>query len=163
MACMNDPMALLKQFIQDNLSSANPTTTQMSGRIFTSPTERDFITPSILIGPCPEGPSTWLGATMMWYKQPVPVTAYDAYDLNPLNTSTTPRDAKIRTWNLIDSVRTLIANSKNLSADGKIAVVYNYGTPRKVNLTRWRPPVLAVVSTVMFEWVDDLSNSGVIP
>ena len=163
MAGMNDPMAFLKEFIQANISSANPTTAQVSGRIFTSPTERDFITPSILIGPAPEGPSSWLGNTMIWYKQPIPVTAYDAYDVERLNSSTTPRDAKIRTWNLIDSVRTLIANNKNLSTDGKIAVVYNYGTPRKVSLPRWRPPVLAVVSTVMFEWSDDISNSGVIP
>jgi len=160
---LNDPKVLLVEFVKANLSSSNPTLTQMSGRIFTAQTERPFMAPSLVVGPAPEGTTPWLSTVQIWNKHPVPVTAYKAYDMNPMNTSTTEQTAKIQRWNLIDGLRTLIQNNKNLSTDGKMAIIYNYGTPREVNLTKWRPGVMALVQTVMFEYVDDLSNAGTIP
>lgn len=157
---MEDQMVTITEYIKANFSSVNPTLTQMSGRIFTAPPEHGFMAPSLVIGPAPEGPSNWLSVPQLHYKQPVPITAYDVYDVNPLNTSTTARDAKIRTWNMIDSVRSMIKANKNLSFQSNVQVAYNYGTPRKVNLTKFRPPIFAVVQNIMIEYVDDL---GVYP
>ncbi len=160
---MQDPEVTLVEFIKANYSSSNPTATQISGRIYTSPSERTMQYPSLVIGPMPEGPESWLSALQIHYKSPCPITAYATYDPNPLNFSSSESNAKIMRWNMIDSCRNLIAGNKNLSSDGKIQVVYNKGTPRKVNLTKWRPPVVACVSTVIVEWADDLTRSGVIP
>lgn len=158
---MQDPMVTLVEFLRTNYSSSNPTLTQMSGRIITAQTERPFMTPSLVVGPFPEGPSNWLGNVELHYRNITPVIAYDAYDVNPLNTSTTEQTAKIRAWNMIDSVRSLVKNNKNLS--GTVHVAYNYGTPRKVNLTRWRPGVLSVIQNVVIESVDDISEVGSLP
>lgn len=160
---MQDPMNALVEFIRTNYSSSNPTATQMSGRIFTGQTERPFMAPSIVVGPFPEGPSSWLSQFELDYKNVVPIIAYSAYDPNPLNTSSSEQTAKIIAWNMIDSVHTLIKNNKNLSASTTFQVVYNYGTPRKVNLTKWRPGVMSVIQNVHLEFVDDISNNGVIP
>ena len=159
---MIDPKVLLVEFLKSNYSSANPTLTQMSGRIFTAPTERPFMVPSIVVGPVPETPGPWLSQFEHWYKIIVPVTAYAAYDLNPLTKGTTEQDAKIQRWNMIDAVRNLIDYNKNLSGS-PVQVAHNDGWPREVNLTKWRPGVLALVQNVIVEVVDDISNRGSLP
>jgi hypothetical protein len=160
---MIDPQVALVEMLRTNFSSANPTLTQMSGRIFTGQTERPFMAPSVVVGPYPSGPSNWLAQFEIVYHNIIPITAYSAYDVNPLNTGTTEQTAKIMGWNMIDSVRSLIKNNKNLSASNTFQVVYNWGTPHKMNLTKWRPGVMAVIQNVKMEFVDDVSNNGVIP
>jgi len=160
---MIDPKVALQTFFVSNFSCGNPTTTQMSGRIFTTgATERPFVAPSLVIGPVPQSPAPWLSQFEHWYKTIVPVTAYTVYDPNPLNVVTTERDAKIARWNLIDSARTLIANNKNLSG-APFQVVHNEGYPHEANLTKWRPGVLALTQNVVMEFVEDITNQGSIP
>jgi hypothetical protein len=152
-----DPKWQLCTFITDNFSSSNPTLTQMSGRILTAPTERPFIAPSILIGPVSEAIPKWSGYRILEYHLPVPVTCYSVYDNNPKGGSTTEQTAKIQRWNMLAGVRNLIASNKNLSRDGGISYVYNGGY-REVNLTKWRPNVLGIVTIVNAVWLENLGG-----
>jgi hypothetical protein len=158
-------MDTLCEFIKTNLSAAMPGggTVNMSGRIFTVPTERPFMAPAMTLGPTPESPGPWLSQFQHWYKVIVPITIYTVYDPNPLNTATTEQTAKIIRWNLTDAVRNLIDYNKNLSSDGVIQVVHNSGVPRHLNLTKWRPNVLGMVTPVIMEYVDDISSQGNLP
>lgn len=155
---LQDPKWQLCTFITNNFSSQNPTLTQLSGKIFTAPTERPFLAPSIIIGPAPEATAKWSGYRILEYHSPIPVTCYSVYDTSPKGGTTSEQTAKIQRWNMLAGVRNLIASNKNLSADGGIAYVYNGGY-KELNLTRWRPNVMAISTIVNCVWIENMGGN----